>query len=290
MDTKALRFFLLGFFWCLEVLSLDWKKHSILTGYLDPKDVLSVTPLEGGESYDQIFKIYTRQGIWALRWINSHRSLEKRRLICIATDLMGKKGLGPKVIWYDSTFQFLITEFIAGKPLTPDDLEDPLVFLKLSSLLQEAHKALAGLSASLKPYSLRERVLQRLKEVMLSDARIQFWNSLKTKTERVPSSYHSLVHGDIKGANILKAPTGLYLIDWGEVSWASLYDDLGALAFHFQLTSLQEEKLLAAYFAHMPDQTHLQDLKKHRWLAKWHHRLLQIRNKKMKCSALTSRY
>lgn len=289
MDTKTLKFLLLVWTWSLQGEgAMDWKAYPVLDSYLQPKGVFSIIPLAGGESYDQIFKVHTSHGVWVLRKINSRRSFEKRKLICEATHLIGEKGLGPKVIWYDPSCQFLITEFIAGENLTSSDFQDPILLRKVAFLLQEAHKSLVGLSSSLKPYSLKERVLQRLKEIKSSHKRLHLWQRLKTILESMSGSSPGLIHADIKGSNILKTPTHLFLIDWGEVAEGDFYDDLGSLAFHFHLAPQQEEKLLYLYFGHTPSQAQIQALKRHRCLAEWHHRLLQIRNKNRSgCGALT---
>jgi thiamine kinase-like enzyme len=283
MDTKALKIFFISFCFIVEVAAMAQETHPVLASYLKSCGVLSVTPLAGGKSYDHLFRLKTEKNTWVLRILNLKRSLEKRHLICRATYLIGERGLGPKVIWYDQSYQFLITEFVEGKHLTPEDIQDPLVFKKLVFLIRQAHEVLSQVSSSLKPYFLKDRVLQRLKEVSPYLSDLKSIVPLKREIESIAlvKPYH-FSHGDIKGSNILKTSTSLFLIDWGEVGLSSLYDDLGSLSFHFSLRPDQEENLLNLYFGHSLKEKTFKNLRLHRWLAELHHCLWEMREKKEK--------
>lgn len=267
-------------FSCFNGIAKEWHSYPVLTAYLQTQPVLSVTPLRGGESYDQIFKIKTPQETWVLRILNLKRPFEKRRLICEATDLIGQENLGPPVIWHDASYQFLITHFIEGPSLTLDDMRDPRLFEKTVLLLRKTHDTLEKVSSSIEGYSLKDRVLRRLKEVSVYISDLMHSNLLKIKIEKINSLYHSrLVHGDIKGSNILKTSSGVLVIDLGEVTRSSIYDDLGGFSFSFALSPEQEKRLLHLYFGTSPSNQALSLLKQHRWLAEIHHKLWSIRRK-----------
>lgn len=280
MSTICLKIALGVMLSCFNGMAKDWGSYPSLVSYLQAHPVLSVTPLAGGDSYDQIFKIKTPKEAWVLRILNLKRPFEKRRFICEATDLIGKENLGPKVVWHDSSYQFLITHFIDGTPLTSEDLRDPVLFERLVLLFQKTHDALETLPFSIEAYSLKDRVLRRLKEVSVYVSDLIHSNLLKTNIEKIDRLHPShFVHGDIKGSNILKTSSGLFLIDLGEGTRSSIYDDLGSFSFSFALSPEQEKKLLLLYFGTSPSKEDLSTLRQHRWLAEIHHKLWCIRRK-----------
>src|SRR3989344_294612 len=280
MDTKYLKILLLGFCLCADVLAQEWTESPALSAYLKLHQVFSITPLVGGESNDRLFKLRTGGGVWVVRALDQRRSLKKRRLVCEATKLMGEKNLGPKVIWHDDSYEFLITEFIEGRPLTPEDIQDPKIFQKLIFLVKEAHVALGQLTSSLETYSLKDRVLQRLKEIASYVVDLRELTNVRSVVEKITIiNPYNFSHGDIKGENILKTQTGLFLIDWGDVGFSSIYDDLASISFHFSLDEDRENRLLNLYFGHPPGEEALKILKLHKWLAELQYRLWCMRKK-----------
>lgn len=276
-SLRIILFFTAGFF---SSMAAHRNVNITLPSYLLSHHIISITPLKGGESYDQVFKIETEKEIWVLRILNLKRSLEKRRLICEATKVIGENDLGPKVVWHDGSYKFLMTEFLNGKPLTSSDIKNPLLFSELVLLLRRAHDVLKKIPVFIEVYSLRDRVLQRLKEVSLYSFDLTFLKSLKTDVEKVENlPQPHLIHGDIKGANILKTSSGLFLIDLGEASLSSVYDDLGFFAFHFNLTKAQEKKLLELYFGPLIKKECSRRLNLYRWLAEMHDNLWRLRHK-----------
>jgi tRNA A-37 threonylcarbamoyl transferase component Bud32 len=280
MPTIYLKIVLVIMLSCFDGIARERHSYPVLASYLQTQPVLSVTPLRGGESYDQIFKIKTPQETWVLRILNLKRPLEKRRLICEATDLIAQANLGPQVIWHDPSYQFLITHFIEGYPLTLEDMREPRLFENTVLLLRKIHDTLEKVPSSIEEYSLKDRVLRRLKEVSVYLSDLMPSNLLKIKIEKINSLHHShLVHGDIKGSNILKTSSGVFVIDLGEVARSSIYDDLGGFSFSFGLSPEQEKRLLHLYFGTSPSNQALSLLKQHRWLAEIHHKLWSIRRK-----------
>lgn len=283
MDSTSLKSFLFCVFVSLSSCAQEWGDHLILRDHFKSNPILRMRPLVGGESFDKLFKIETTKGYFVLRVLNQKRSLEKRRLICEATKLIGEQKLGPMVIWYDPSYHFLVTEFIEGNPLTSHDLQDPKIFRQFVFLIKKSHAILDRLSSSIEPYSLKDRVLQRLKEVesFIFDPILSKDLRSFLEAEFSIKKYH-FSHGDVKGSNILKTKTNLFLIDWGEIGISSIYDDLGSLSFHFQLSEDQERDLLILYFGAYPQESAFRALLFHRWLAERHDFLFKLRKKSQK--------
>ncbi|MDC0348887.1 phosphotransferase [Alphaproteobacteria bacterium] len=282
MDTRTIRCLFLFLF---PLFLNGWgspvsNDRASLEAHLESYGSFSKAPLPGGNSYDTIFKIKGPYYTWVLRALNPKRSFKKRKMVCEATQIIGEKGLGPKVIWYSDAYYFLITEFVEGSHLTSKDIEDPFIFRRLVWLIKKSHKALSHLSSSLKPYPLKDRALRRLSEIkkhIPHSLDVKVRKKIEESSVRSVSSLPFLAHNDIKGPNILRQGRVLFLIDWGEGGPSSLYDDLGKLAFHFNLNTSQEDSLLTLYHGRNPTEDEKKVLENHRWLAGMHQTLWKLR-------------
>jgi len=282
MDTRTIRYL---FFFLFPLFLNGWSgsvsdDRASLEAHLESCGSFSKETLPGGNSYDVIYKIKGPYYVWVLRGLNPKRSLKKRKMVCEATQIIGEKGLGPKVIWHSDSYYFLITEFIEGSHLTSRDIKNPFIFRRLVWLVKKSHKALSDLSSSLKPYPLKDRALKRLSEIRKHiPPSLDMTVRKKIEESSVKLASHSsfLAHNDVKGSNILKQGKRLFLIDWGEGGPSSLYDDLGKLAFHFDLNSSQETSLLTLYYGRNPTEGEKKTLENHRWLAGMHHTLWKLR-------------
>lgn len=269
----------LFFFLPLSGQGIEWKLYPVLQDYFEKNHVQEIEPLTGGKSFDQLFVIKTANQKHVLRIINKKRSWSKRNLIFEATRLIGEKELGPKVIWCDHDREFLITEFIEGQPLKKHDLQDHRVLKSLAHGLRHAHDSLRSLGSSNKIYSLKERTLQRLKECA-TYSRDEWITPLSEKINSIFVPTPSfVVHSDLKADNILIKNKKLFIIDWGEADYGNIYDDLGSIAFHFELIPPQQQELIYLYFGSSPTKQNMELLALYSWLARINDKLLNLREK-----------
>jgi len=62
--------------------------------------------------------------------------------------------------------------------------------------------------------------------------RAAFFARWLDRLERVPAAPARLLHNDIHGLNVLCAPAGATLIDWGDAGWGDPASDLGSIPMH----------------------------------------------------------
>jgi aminoglycoside phosphotransferase (APT) family kinase protein len=128
---------------------------------------------------------------------------------------------------------------------------------------------------------MAKRAQSRLKEI--KDCSIDLPNLEKVQRflnfiETENLSYRQGVHNDIRPENILLDTSNtVYLIDWAEVTYGNILDDLAAFAEFFDLDQAQEKKLLEHYFHKPVSSDSLKILQRHRWVNGLHRASFKFR-------------
>ena len=269
--------FIVGGFIALESVG-ETTRSTDLNAFLETDLVAIKEPLLNGDSCDQVYLLTTRQGRkLVLKELDTRRSLSKRKAIVNITAWAGKEGLGPSLVWHDDRYTAFVTKFVDRPPLRRLDI-NPALLKKIAQVFRKVHgyKEVFPLS-----YSLKERTINRARELErhLSSEQKTMWPKLilKIKGMKTDALDSVVSHGDIKPQNILGRDAAISLIDWGEVTKTSPYDDLGSFAYHFNLKAEDESFMLKAYLRRDPKLKETELLHAHRFLAALNHMLWQAR-------------
>lgn len=241
-----------------------------------------------GDSCDTVYKLTHPKGFWVLKVLHKRRALEKRRAIVRATEWAGQQGLGPRLVWHDDSYGYMVTTFASGRHMRPQDIQNKDLLKRVTLLIKRAHQLPPANLTGLNTYPLKARVLRRWSEtdVFVPQEKKRFWARLRHWPVQVQSdeNYQTPCHSDMKLGNILLTDNRPALIDWGEVSYASIYDDLGSFAYHFKLSRAQEFTVLTTYLGRLPTYREMVYLKVHRRFAAlnqafWKMRIFCLRHK-----------
>ncbi len=209
---------------------------------------LSVREIPGGWT-NWNYRVDTAPGSWLVRF-----SGEGSRLLGIDRDqeyriasLAAEAGLGPKVLFFDSSREVLISEFIESEPLTREAMKRPERIREVARLLRAIHR-LPRTGHAFNPFDKARQWLEvagnlgtpvpeafsRLPERMMDVER----NALKHAL--------CLCHNDFTLGNILEGGP-LKVIDWELAGEGNPLFDLASLVMNAQLDPERERLLLEEY-------------------------------------------
>lgn len=254
----------------------------VLQSFFSAHQIISYKKISVGDSCDHVYKLRGKKNLFILKVLNLRRPLQKRRAVVRMTAWAGCEGLGPKLVWHDKTYHYMVMSFSKGRYLRPEDLKNPAIFEKVVVCMRKAHAASPSHVSGVSSYPLKVRALRRGEEVMSYEVHnfAQIFERLKERffNGTGDTSCNTISHADIKVGNILLEKGNCpMLIDWGEVTLASLYDDLGSFAHHFKLNIHQEKHLLTLYLERAPHTEEINHLQAHRRFAALNEAFWKIR-------------
>ncbi len=181
-----------------------------------------------------------------------------RRNERICQEAACEASVSPAVVHFEDGI--LISRYIDARTLTDDDVQDPAMLIRLSTVLHRLHDArehLAGEMLYFCPFqtvrtytATSKRVGAKLPDdihVLLEDA-----NSLS----RQMSPFRPvLCHNDLLAANVLDDGEKIWLVDWEYAGIGNPIFDLASVSSNCGLSDELENVLLEAYCGSVEEQT-----------------------------------
>jgi len=177
----------------------------------------------------------------------------------------GQVGSAPEVFYFIRPEGYLVTRFIAGRPILPDEICQPEVTCRVMDVLRKIHsmpdfpgtfnvfRTIAGYSEAARRYNVEfPEKFNRMVECMQAAEQ-----ALCTQPQALRPC-----HNDLLNANFL-ANHQLYVLDWEYAGMGDIFFDLANFSDHHALTNQQDRWLLQCYFGQVvPAQwAHLQVMK-----------------------------
>ncbi len=169
-----------------------------------------------------------------------------------AAELAARAGLGPTVVAMLDEPPCLVTEFVVGEPMRPEDLREPGALAEAAAALRALHACDERLPVEFSSFRIVEtyaaRMAGRGAEVPSS---YEWATAAAHRIEAIlegPEHEPVPCHNDLLPANFILSPRGVRLVDWEYAGMGDRYFDLGNFAVNNQLDETQEAELLAAYF------------------------------------------
>jgi len=209
-----------------------------------------IEPLGGGIT-NRNFVVDDDAGRWVARIAEDLRALGIDRANELACQRAAAAlGIAPAIVYHEPGV--LVSEFVEGRTLTPQDVREPAVIERLAKLLRQLHDArdlLVGEFLYFCPFQtvrtyaetarrLGARLPARIDE-LLDDSRVL---SLRVRPFRP-----SLCHDDLLAANILEAGDRLWLVDWEYGGMGNALFDVAGVAGNCAFDPATERRLLDAY-------------------------------------------
>jgi thiamine kinase-like enzyme len=221
-----------------------------------PGRELELEPLGGGIT-NHNFKVRTDGEAYVLRIGGKDTDLLgiDRRAEHAAALAAAAVEVGPEVIAFVEPEGSLVTRFVEGEPVPPDELRQPEALREVAALLRRVHEG--------RPFPSRFdafRVVEAYCTTAVAhgvgippeyDAAKARANELERKLGPRPN--HPC-HNDLLNANFIRSPDGIRIVDWEYAGMGDRFFDLANFAVNHELVPEDEDVLLDAYFGDVGDE------------------------------------
>jgi len=160
-------------------------------------------------------------------------------------------GLAPRVAAFLEDAGCLVTEFLPGRPLPPEELREPGRLVQVARAVRAVHDgppfpatfdAFAIVEAYAETASARGAALP---PGLVGARRVA--GEIKAAL-RGPEHAPVPCHNDLLNANFILDDAGVRIVDWEYAGMGNRYFDLGNLSVNNGLQEAEDERLLSAYF------------------------------------------
>jgi thiamine kinase-like enzyme len=212
--------------------------------------VQSIEPLEGGitnRNYrvqvgDGVFVVRIPAQTGALLGIDRHAEHAVSRLAAAA-------GVGPEVIAFIEPEGALVTQFVAGKPVSDEAVHDPLMLQRIAHSLRRIHQA-GSVDATFSAFRVVEAYATTASRHggRLPPAFERAQPIAAAIEQALPDEAPVLCHNDLLNANFIDDGATIRIVDWEYAGMGDRFFDFGNFAVNHQLSEIDEARFLAAYF------------------------------------------
>jgi len=168
-----------------------------------------------------------------------------------ATRAAAAAGVGPEVVAWLADPPCLVTAFIAGRPLSADELRAPPLLDEVAAALRAVHGGPAlpvGFDAFAVVYAYQATARAHGALVPDAYADLRAGAHAIRAALRGPEHVPVACHNDLLTANFLDDGERVRIVDWEYAGMGDRYFDLGNLSVNNGFAESDDERLLAAYF------------------------------------------
>ncbi len=174
----------------------------------------------------------------------------------LANRLAGERGIAPEVYYYIHPEGYLVTKFVPGRPLPPDELKQPENLRKVAMMLREIH-ALPPIPGKFIVFRVVEDYTQVARRYQVA-----FPDNFDWLLERMYEAEEAFkvgalplmpCHNDLLNENFLQMDGRIYLLDWEYAGMGDIFFDLANLSVNHQFSDEEDKLLLRSYFGEVTE-------------------------------------
>jgi thiamine kinase-like enzyme len=173
----------------------------------------------------------------------------------IATTDAALLGVGPEVAAYLPAEDVLVTTYLEGRPLRPEEVSEPDILADLAESLKSLHRG-RRLRVRFSPFRVVELYRSTAEEHGARvDERYDRAHALCGQVEAaMTGADHAPVpcHGDLMPDNLIYDGERVRIVDWEYAGMGDRFFDLGNLSANARFDEGDDEWLLTAYFNEPP--------------------------------------
>lgn len=169
----------------------------------------------------------------------------------LANRLAGEEGIAPEVYYYIRPEGYLVTKFVPGQPLPPQELKQPENLHKVAAMLREIH-ALPPIPGKFIVFRVVEDYTQVARRYQVA-----FPDNFDWLLERMYEAEEAFkvdalplmpCHNDLLNENFLQVDGRIYLLDWEYAGMGDIFFDLANLSVNHHFSDEEDRLLLRSYF------------------------------------------
>jgi thiamine kinase-like enzyme len=213
---------------------------------------LTYSPLGGGIT-NQNYKVETGGESYVLRIAGTNTGLLgiDRDHEYAASKAAGDLKIAPEVIYFIEPEGYLVTRFLEGSPLPPEQVKRPENLAKIAGILRDFH--------SLPPIPGTFWVPQIVQDYteIAREHQIDFPGNFDWLMECLAEAEEALqaealphcpCHNDLLNENFIQQGERIYILDWEYAGMGDRYFDLANLSVNHEFSDQQDRMLLESYF------------------------------------------
>ena len=159
--------------------------------------------------------------------------------------------VGPQVAVFLEDAGCLVTEFLPGLPLPPEELREPVRLAEVARTIRAVHDG-APFPTTFDAFEIVESYARTAvaRGAVLPPAFVRARRVAGAIEAALQGPEHAPVpcHNDLLNANFILDARGVRIVDWEYAGMGDRYFDLGNLSVNNGLRDEDDERLLAAYF------------------------------------------
>jgi len=159
--------------------------------------------------------------------------------------------VGPRVAAFLEDAGCLVTEFLPGLPLPPEELREPVRLAEVARTVRAVHDG-APFPTTFDAFEIVESYARTAvaRGAVLPPAFVGARRVAGAIKAALQGPEHAPVpcHNDLLNANFIVDARGVRIVDWEYAGMGDRYFDLGNLSVNNGLRDEDDERLLAAYF------------------------------------------
>jgi thiamine kinase-like enzyme len=227
---------------------------------------IKITPLEGGIT-NRNYRIDTGGKSFHLRIAGENTELLgiDRNNEYHSHRIAGELEIAPEVVYFIEPEGYLVTRFIDGRPILPEELRQPENIQRVAELLNRIHSMpeIPGVFSAF-------QVVRDYAEIARS-YQVTFPETFRWLIKQMNDAESALrsrpfiprpCHNDLLNANFLLGDR-LYVLDWEYAGMGDIFFDLANFSNNHELSKTEDELLLDCYFGQVKarDLAHLHIMK-----------------------------
>jgi thiamine kinase-like enzyme len=163
-------------------------------------------------------------------------------------------GIAPEVVAFLEPEGYLVTRFVEGSPLPPEEVRNPEMLRRVAEMLRLVHEGPA-FPARFDSFRVVETYLAIAKDRGVSRPPAYGWAKEIADTvehARGPQPLHPC-HNDLINPNFIAVSRKVRIVDWEYAGMGDRFFDLANFSIAHELGDSENEQLLAAYFGQVEE-------------------------------------
>jgi thiamine kinase-like enzyme len=220
---------------------------------------LSYAPLGGGIT-NQNYKIETGGEQFVLRIAGQNTGLLgiNRDTEFAASKAAGDLQIAPEVVYFIQPEGYLVTRFIDGSPLPPEEVKKQENLRKIVGMLKVFHASPPIPGTFWVPQIVRDYTEIAQMHSISFPGNFDWLMECMEKAEKAlqaDSFAHCPCHNDLLNENFLIRDDRIFILDWEYAGMGDRYFDLANLSVNHGFNDQQDKLLLEFYFGGVSDQS-----------------------------------
>ncbi len=187
----------------------------------------------------------------------------------------GKLGIAPEVYYFIRPEGYLVTRFIAGRPIPPEEICQPENLHRVMDVVRKIH-GMPDIPGMFNVFRIIANYSEIARRYQVAFPQNFDWLIERMQAADKALNTHPLAlrpcHNDLLNANFLTNGQ-LYILDWEYAGMGDIFFDLANFSDHHKLTDEQDRWLLKCYFgevtpgqwAHLKIMKIMSDLREATW-------------------------